>query len=174
MGDELTLDYTASSLISVGLVGSNSLCLCGADSCIGTLRLPPAFVPSSRLLFSSDTNIPSSLSNPLVESPVATAESPRMSGSGEPEARLTNEVAIGDRPAPLDQLMLDQLVAAAAVLILGQGSGWPAGAGSLMSGRRGRQHSMFSQLTASRRREVASIGTVADAEATGGSFEDNQ
>ncbi|KAL7063372.1 hypothetical protein AAHC03_0180 [Spirometra sp. Aus1] len=48
--EELTLDYRRSFFLDAGLTGSKSICLCGADSCVGSLRLPTAFpVPETAL-----------------------------------------------------------------------------------------------------------------------------
>ncbi|CAH8547196.1 unnamed protein product [Schistosoma mattheei] len=41
--EELTINYIDAQFLSTGLMAAICLCLCGADSCISTLRLPTSF-----------------------------------------------------------------------------------------------------------------------------------
>ncbi|CAH8580669.1 unnamed protein product [Heterobilharzia americana] len=41
--EELTINYICGQFLSTGLMAFSSLCLCGADTCISTLRLPTSF-----------------------------------------------------------------------------------------------------------------------------------
>ncbi|CAH8515867.1 unnamed protein product [Schistosoma turkestanicum] len=41
--EELTINYINAQILSTDLMAASCLCLCGADSCISTLRLPTAF-----------------------------------------------------------------------------------------------------------------------------------
>uniref|UniRef100_A0A5K3EIB1 Histone-lysine N-methyltransferase n=1 Tax=Mesocestoides corti TaxID=53468 RepID=A0A5K3EIB1_MESCO len=41
--DELTLDYQQANLLDSSFVGNRNICLCGADSCQGSLHLPSSF-----------------------------------------------------------------------------------------------------------------------------------
>ncbi|VDP70715.1 unnamed protein product [Echinostoma caproni] len=43
--EELTLDYVLADFLATGLMGSQSLCLCGTDTCVSTLHLPASFPP---------------------------------------------------------------------------------------------------------------------------------
>nr|CAH8857463.1 unnamed protein product [Trichobilharzia regenti] len=54
--EELTINYITNQFLSTGLMAFTSLCLCGADTCVSTPRLPTSFKLSSEEIVNGDDN----------------------------------------------------------------------------------------------------------------------
>nr|VZI48843.1 unnamed protein product [Spirometra erinaceieuropaei] len=101
--EELTLDYRRSFFLDAGLTGSKSICLCGADSCVGSLRLPTAFpVP--------ETALRSPAASPSRKSTAAAAAAPTSPKENQEVAAETRE----QRQQRRDKKNMSQLLSAAA------------------------------------------------------------
>uniref|UniRef100_A0A183SUZ1 Histone-lysine N-methyltransferase n=1 Tax=Schistocephalus solidus TaxID=70667 RepID=A0A183SUZ1_SCHSO len=105
--EELTLDYRRSFFLDAGLTGSKSICLCGADTCVGSLRLPTAFpVP--------ETALRSPAASPTRKSTdAAAAAAAAVSTSPVENQEVTSEMR-GQRQQRRNKKNMSQLLSAAA------------------------------------------------------------
>uniref|UniRef100_A0A0X3P3I7 Histone-lysine N-methyltransferase, H3 lysine-36 and H4 lysine-20 specific n=1 Tax=Schistocephalus solidus TaxID=70667 RepID=A0A0X3P3I7_SCHSO len=105
--EELTLDYRRSFFLDAGLTGSKSICLCGADTCVGSLRLPTAFpVP--------ETALRSPAASPTHKSTdAAAAAAAAVSTSPVENQEVTSEMR-GQRQQRRNKKNMSQLLSAAA------------------------------------------------------------
>ncbi|KAK4470584.1 hypothetical protein MN116_006125 [Schistosoma mekongi] len=55
--EELTINYIAAQFLSTGLMAASCICLCGADTCISSLRLPISFQSYEEVVNDASQNL---------------------------------------------------------------------------------------------------------------------
>ncbi|KAH8871500.1 Histone-lysine N-methyltransferase NSD3 [Schistosoma japonicum] len=55
--EELTINYIAAQFLSTGLMAASCICLCGADTCISSLRLPISFQSYEEVVSDTSQNL---------------------------------------------------------------------------------------------------------------------